>query len=101
MTQDTEFTDVIFRLLEGQVIALFPGLCGDYDINTCLSYQHVGQHGAASLGLLKNRATRPAKPDQYAPLLRELEQLGYKPRVVRDETTTHRRARLRVLERRK
>lgn len=36
-------------------------------------YAHVGQHGECSLQWA-HQNTRPATPDEYAPLLRELEQ---------------------------
>jgi len=77
-----ETTPVVFRKLKkdpqkGEVIALFPEereLCG-----LCSSYMHVGQHGSADfIGIIKN--STPAKPDEYAPLMKELESAiyGYK-----------------------
>jgi hypothetical protein len=67
---------VIFRKFpEGDVIALFPSQSeGPGLIN---SYQHTGQHGAASQQLIK--ALRPAKPFEYESLLQELRAIGYKP----------------------
>lgn len=78
---NTELTDVIFRRFkEGDVIALFPTLPGTNDWpNDCQSYQHVGQHGAA--GVFLTLDTKPATPAEYAPLMRELEALGYSLRV--------------------
>lgn len=83
MIPDTEFTDVIFRRFrDGDVIALFPTLPGTNDWpNDCQSYQHVGQHGTASVFLTLD--TKPAAPEHYAALLRELISLGYRPRVRR------------------
>lgn len=80
MNQDTEKTIVIFRKWPlrhgGDVIALFPCLPGSSDSGqSCLSYQHVGQHGAA-LGELHNE-THVASPAEYESLKRELEGLGY------------------------
>ena len=76
-------TPVVFRVWpksEGrEVIALFPtqqengGLIG--------SYEHMGQHGAASSGIVYR--TRLAKADEYASLKRELEKIGYVLRVMR------------------
>lgn len=66
-------TKVIFRKLQGEIIALFPELLGTNSPYTCLSYVHVGQHGSASaesFGI-------PAKESEYTPLLRELESIGY------------------------
>jgi hypothetical protein len=40
-----------------------------------LSYQHVGQHGAAAVDL--HAQTRPSSLDEIAPLRAELERLGY------------------------
>lgn len=69
-------TKVIYRKFpEGDVIALFPELPGDSSPHTCLSYQHIGQHGAASTDL--SRSTTPATPAEYADLERELQSIGY------------------------
>jgi hypothetical protein len=68
-------TKVIFKLMGGAVIALFPELAGDNNpYKTCLSYCHLGQHGAASVELSSLKA---AKPKEYYPLQKELESLGY------------------------
>ena len=77
-------TPVIFRVFPkkegGDVIALFPTLPGSHEWWTCSSYMHVGQHGAADCrGLIDS--TRPATPEQYATLKRELESIGYKLKV--------------------
>jgi hypothetical protein len=65
-------TAVIFRKWHagGDIIALFPELPGTADYNTCASYEHIGQHGAAVPPL--ERLTVPAKPEEYAELAREL-----------------------------
>lgn len=71
-------TQVIFRKWPksegGDVIALFPcdPATNEYD---CDSYQHIGQHGAASLDLVWR--TKLAKPEEYADLKRELESAPY------------------------
>jgi hypothetical protein len=68
-------TKVIFKVMGGVVIALFPELAGDNNpYKTCLSYEHIGQCGAASTSLSSLKA---ATPYQYASLKVELEQLGY------------------------
>lgn len=71
-------TPVIFRKFfdRGDVIALFPTLPGTRDPSTCESYQHIGQHSAASVELFYND-TMPAHSTEYLPLLRELERIGY------------------------
>ena len=74
-------TKVIFKLMGGQVVALFPELAGDNNpYRTCLSYQTIGQHGAASTELSSLKA---ATPYQYASLKVELEQLGYDLLIVK------------------
>ena len=77
---------VIFRTwtrkdFKGDVIALFPELPGDMDAwSTCMSYVHVGQHGAAGVDLAST--TRPSTPEEYAPLLDELTRvIGYTLRI--------------------
>ena len=73
----TDKTVVIFRKFTGgaDIIAMFPELPGTNCFGTCLSYQHVGQHGAASVDL--SHCTESAKPEEYGDLLEELRRLGY------------------------
>jgi hypothetical protein len=74
-------TIVVFRVWRAQpktCIALFPMEEERYGDGRrcCGSYEHVGQHGAADYrGVMQ--ATRPAKPDEYAALKRELESAPY------------------------
>lgn len=73
-------TIVIFRKFRdgGDIVALFPEM--EEGINLCNSYQHIGQHSAASYAWLvggPNRITVPAKPPEYADLLEELTSIGY------------------------
>jgi len=76
---------VIFRIWpDGGVIALFPQIAASVDGYLCESYMHVGQHGAATPGIVNN--TRPAKPAEYKELLQELEQIGYNPVIVKKFT---------------
>lgn len=72
-------TPVIFRKWKdsGDIIALFPYDLGSDDPYTCSSYEHMGQHGAATPQLVIQMTT-PSKPEEYAPLKAELESLGYK-----------------------
>jgi hypothetical protein len=70
-------TTVVFRRWYRQedgtgIIALFPE--DDEGRGMCSSYEHMGQHGAASYTGVVSR-TRPATPDEYAALKRELENL--------------------------
>ena len=74
-------TKVIFKILEGEVIALFPEEAGDNNPHkTCLSYQHIGQHSAASIELA---SLKPAKPSEYQRLFWELVGIGYELQVVK------------------
>jgi hypothetical protein len=67
-------TKVIFRvMLNGEVIALFPEIAGDRNAGNCMSYMHIGQHGVAYAKLDRRLAT----PEEYAPLLAELQRVGY------------------------
>ena len=61
---------------KGDVVALFPRIAACYNGAACESYEHIGQHGAASPWLVVKR-TRPAKPREYQELKEELEQIGY------------------------
>lgn len=72
-------TIVVFRVDKGSspdnVTAFFPELPAGDGLITC--YAHIGQHGAASWSYVTTR-TRPATPDEYAELARELEAVGYR-----------------------
>jgi len=78
MTKDTGKTVVVFRKWGknngGGILALFPHIDeGNY---LCLSYEHIGQHGGADYrGCIS--ITKPAKPEEYADLQKELENIGY------------------------
>jgi len=73
-------TIVVFRRWktpngQGEILALFPEI--DAGGGLCSSYEHVGQHGAASYSACIV-LTVPALPTQYKALRHELERLGYK-----------------------
>lgn len=62
---------VIFRKeSDGSILAVFPTQAESYAGYHMLCYAHIGQHGTCSLEYY--RETKPAKPDEYAPLLAEL-----------------------------
>lgn len=71
-------TRVVFRKFkEGDVIALFPdtqykNYAGEWAMD---SYQRVGQHGEAVGDIVS--VTKLATKEEYAPLLAELEAIGY------------------------
>ena len=67
-------TRVIFRAFKsGEIIALFPDIKQGNGL--ILSYMHIGQHGAASPDIVSD--TKPATPEQFAPLFNELAGIGY------------------------
>jgi hypothetical protein len=65
---------VIFRKYpdDGEVFALLPTLPGTSAPSTCLSYQHVGQHGSAEIAHC-TETTQAATAEEYADLLAELQ----------------------------
>lgn len=67
---------VLFRVFQGEVLALFPELPGTNQLQTCSCYACIGQHSHADLARVM-RASRPARPDEYAELACELQRLGY------------------------
>lgn len=84
MNKDTELTKVVFRKWKdnGSIIAFFPEERFTHARYTCMSYEHIGQHGEASYsGLLS--LTKLAKPNEYKALKRELEGLGYNLKVIK------------------
>lgn len=92
---------VIFRIWDkefgGEVVALFPGLAGDMSPSTCQSYQHTGQHGAASVAL--SSLLRLATPEEYADLADELRRIGYNLKVASRFTPSDLQARKEQLKR--
>lgn len=97
-TSQTQPVKVIFRTFHsgGEVIALFPEVPVDNQYGHCVSYAHVGQHGAASVDL--SGYTRPSTPEEIAPLLRELEAIGYKVEVRKARTAKMDNARRKAME---
>lgn len=75
-----EKTAVIFRAWKcsGDVLALFPYI--DEGNGHCASFEHIGQHGGADYAHCL-RATRAAKPEEYAALKSELESAPYRYRL--------------------
>lgn len=72
---------IIFRTepddREAGLVAIFPTLCEGYAGYHMRCYAHVGQHGSASLDYYRD--TVPARPDEYAALLRELRDIYSRP----------------------
>ena len=61
------------------VLAVFPDVIENRHGNMCC-YSHVGQHSSCSPGYLKK--CKPAEPDEYQDLKRELEGIGYTLKIV-------------------
>lgn len=74
-------TRVIFRTWRdrgGDVIAIL--LDVEANPRKVSTYERVGQHGESDYeGVM--RGTRPATPEEYAPLKKELESIGYRVMV--------------------
>lgn len=82
MKKDVMKVEVIFRTFKnGEVIALMPheewNHAGD-----CTSYLHMGQHGPADYDGVVSQ-TKLSKPDEYAPLVKELRSLGYELKIMK------------------
>jgi len=92
-------TKVIFRKWpkSHDVIAVFPELPGDCNpYRTCLSYEHLGQHGAITLDFGNGKWTKPASPAEYADLKAELESIGYTLRIAKRMTRKDLQARIKA-----
>jgi hypothetical protein len=88
-------TKVIFRQTkdDGEIIAVFPSLAGDCNPRaTCLSYMHVGQHGAITTDWAE--WTIPASQEKYADLMTELESVGYNLQACKRASKKDLRARI-------
>ncbi len=94
MTDNTQTTPVVLRAWRtgGEVFALFPTLPADEHGRYCTAYAHVGQHSGADYRLCI-QTSRPATATEGAPLVQELERIGYRPRVVHRATTSMHRER--------
>jgi acyl-CoA thioesterase len=80
--------DIVFRVDKtrngnGEVFALFPHDCCNHNGNVT-SYQHVGQHSSANYKHCLEMS-KPATPEQYADLLKELESIGYEVNIVKKQ----------------
>lgn len=78
--QDKDETPVIFRAdrageFKGVVTAVFPTIPADSYGETFSCYGHIGQHSGATWDWY--HTTRPAKPEEFADLKRELEAAPY------------------------
>lgn len=80
---DEPITPVIFRMLEGECIALFPYEPSDNLGWNCTSYMHVGQHSGADPRIVYK--SKRASYERYQELKTELEgdPYFYKLRVLR------------------
>ncbi len=76
-----------------EITAVFPSEPADMGGVMMVCYSHVGQHGGCSPQWVAS--TRPAKPEEYADLLKELAGQGYdKLRVVQRITPEMREVRM-------
>ena len=60
---------------DNEIFALFPDIPAD-DNDNVVCYMHVGQHSAADYDHCITKSV-PATPDEFAPLQKELEEIGY------------------------
>ncbi len=96
--QTTPTVPVVLRAwrTDGGVFALFPTLPSDeHGVNIgrhCTAYAHIGQHGGADYRLCI-RTSRPATATEGAPLVQELERIGYRLRIVKRATASMHRER--------
>jgi len=79
MKKETEQTEVQFRMFRGEVTAVFPYIVESP--NNVMCYVHLGQHSVCNWNF--NAVSKPATADQYADLYKELEQIGYKLKVIK------------------
>ena len=75
MKAQPQTVDIMFRKYRdksAEILAVFPHEPHDRNGYFVTCYAHVGQHGGATMAHVHS-ATRPAKPDEYADLYRELQ----------------------------
>ena len=74
MKEDKKVKVIFRKYRDGSILALFPEIefCPGY----CSSYMHIGQHSAARYEHCIE-STKPAKEEEYKPLLEEILSIGY------------------------
>lgn len=79
---------VVFRMFDGQVVALFPELPANNTDNLCQSYTLAGGFGAEEPeSFIEN--SEPAHPRDYTLVKGVLKQLGYTAEVLSEITEEH------------
>jgi len=78
-------TKVMFRKMQGQILALFPAEAGIPSSHICSCYAHIGQHSSADLNYCISKS-KPANESEYKSLYTELTKLGYNLIVVKRST---------------
>ncbi len=77
MSETDGLTLVVFRKWpDGQIDALLPEIAFDKYGLLCVVYSHQGQHSSADYTAVLNQ-TVAATPEEFKPLKKELEGLGY------------------------
>lgn len=79
MNKNNFITEVMFRKVKGEVIAMFP--YEKYDAFNVLSYMHIGQHSSCHRNFVY--MSKPATESEYASLKNELEQIGYNLKIIK------------------
>lgn len=99
-----QLTEVIFRRFRAtkeskvtEVIALFPAIAADFNVNHCLSYMNCGQHGAASVDLISSTVPASLSDKEVSNLFIELTRKGYFLKVVSRFNRNHRIERLKQI----
>ncbi len=83
MKKDTEITEVIFRKeKDGDIMAILPYEPFNHVRNVVACYVHTGQHGGCHFDYAL-KETKPAKPNEYADLLAEMNGLGYNIKAIK------------------
>ncbi|MDE0166760.1 MAG: hypothetical protein OXL36_16815 [Bryobacterales bacterium] len=86
MKTKPETIEVMFRKYRDkstEILAVFPYEAHDRAGGYVTCYAHIGQHGGAQMAHVHS-ATRPAKPDEYDSLYRELKQIYERPKFPGD-----------------
>ena len=81
MKKDTHTTEVVFRMFNDEVIALFPYSIYNHT-GTIDSYMHIGQHSESDYNHCI-KATKPATKKEYIELKKELSSIGYNLKVIK------------------
>lgn len=91
----TQKTEVIYRIFNDEMIAIFPAIASGTHSRYCLSYQFIGQHGDCLPGWIMQQSTAVTadRTDELHEMSQELASMGYDLKRVYNHTAKYQEVR--------